>query len=624
MGFATVLALALAGLAVLPWVAHRLRRSPPKERLFAPLRFVPEHTSPSDVPSGVDDRALFAVRVVIVALLALLAAGLRTQGQGLVLREGNGDANVVFVLDDSASMQARSGSSTRLAFAKNELGRLLDDLEGGDRVALVLAGKPARVVRGFSHDLRAVHGAIDAVVASDRPTDLAAAVAAAEALAGDASEGRTTLVVATDGRGGRTGATIETRLPLHVIAAPTERDDNCAVLEARGLVDAVDVTLACEKAAKRRLRWVAGGREVAALDVDLAEGTGVAHLAAAGSGRQGLVELVGGDAIESDDRVEVLDHAPRMRMAVVDSVTGADDEDRTPPALLRALEAVAPDAEVLRVAQIPSDAPLADLDVLAIDNATAWAADTRLALQGAVDDGLSLVVTFGPASTQGALGASFEPFVDGPVQWESGAFAVTLPGSETSASLNGRARFTPAAPSNDATLRFDDHAEFLARVQRGDGRVALLAAPADPHHGDLALRAGFVEFLASVVEEARRVRPRGALKTGDRWPLPSDATVVGPAGAVPLEGHGADTFADLARAGVYRVALRGKERERRVSLDADEVLGKPVELRSVAAPVAAQSVLRDRSTWVALVLAAVLVLEVGLRLRLRGLRNSNP
>ena len=622
MGFATALALALGAFVVLPWVAHRLRRSPPKERFFAPLRFVPESTSPSDVPRGVDDRVLFAVRVFIIVLLALLAAGLRTQGHGLALREHDGDASVVLVLDDSASMRAREGASSRLALAKESLVRVLDDLDGGDRVALVLSGRPARIIRGFAQDIRALRAEIDAVAESDRGTDFAGAFAAAEGLTGDGSHGVTTVVLATDGRGGKGAGVVETRLPMRVEQVPSSVEDNCAVVEARGSSGAVDATFACQEAAHRRVRWVLLDRELAAVDADLSEGTSTVHLAAAGVPPGGVVVLDGSDAIAADDSADVSEGAARMRIAVVDSVIGVDDEDRTPPALLRALEAIAPDAEVLRMAQIPVNAALDEVDVLAVENANAWSADTRMAMESAVDAGLALVVALGPASAQGALGASFEPFVDGPVQWESGDYNVTLPGSELAASLRGRARFMAPRGPSASVLSFADGQPFASESERGDGRVLLLAAPADPHLGDLALRAGFIDLLAGVVEHARRSRPRGALRAGEHMPVTAETRVVGPDGPVPIEHRGGDVFVDLALRGTYRVSVRGKERVRSVSVDPDEVLGRPTEFRSSAAPVASESVLRDRSPWVALVLALALGLEVGLRLRLRGGRSS--
>ena len=104
--------------------------------------------------------------------------------------------------------------------------------------------------------------------------------------------------------------------------------------------------------------------------------------------------------------------------------------------------------------------------------------------------------------------------------------------------------------------------------------------------------------------------------------MTAETRVVGPDGPVPIEHRGGDVFVDLALRGTYRVSVRGKERVRSVSVDPDEVLGRPTEFRSSAAPVASESVLRDRSPWVALVLALALGLEVGLRLRLRGGRSS--
>lgn len=624
MGFATALALALGTFVVLPWLAHRLRRSPPREERFAPLRFVPEFSGPSDVPRGIDDRALFAVRALVVVLLALLAAGPKLRASSLRFHEGEGDATMVLVLDDSGSMRARDGATTRLDEAKRALGRVLDDLDGGDRVALVLAGKPARLVRGFTPDLAAVRAAIQSVEATDRTTDLEGALEQAEALASAESEPQVVVLVASDGEVPGAGRVIETRLPLHRIEVPASRHDNCAVLAASASLGVVRVRVACVAVAHRVLRWRSGDKEIASQSVDLAAGVSEHVLEAPAAKPEGVVELDAGDALRDDDAVSVSVAGARMRVAVLERTAAVDDEARTPPTLLRAYEAVAPDAEVLRLVRIPTDGSLASFDVLAIDDAAPWTADERVEIVRAVEGGLSLWVSFGPASADAPLGASFEPFVEGAVPWEAGTFRAREDDArETRA--RGRARFAMASSLRVETLAtFEDGVPLAVRAAGSEGETTLVAVPADPRFGDVSLRAGFVESVGAVVDHARRVRPHGELRAGDVLRVPRDAVVTGPRGVVPVLREGPNAVVHLDRVGGYRIAAAGREQARYVSRDEAEILGEAATLRSRAASVEPRAVLRDRSPWVVVLLLLALGLEVGLRFRLRPRRGLSP
>ncbi len=622
MGFATALALGLGSFVLLPWLAHRLRRSPPREERFAPLRFVPEASGPSDVPREVNDRALFASRALVVVLLALLAAGPRLRETSLRFHEGEGDAAFVFVLDDSGSMRTREGASSRLEIAKRGLLRVLDDLEGGDRVALVLAGKPARVVRGFTPDLEAMRVAVQSVESGDRATDLEGAIEKAEGLIVSEPDAKPVLVIGTDGEGAGGDRTLATSLPLHRVDVPTERRDDCAVLGATGAVGAVRVRIACQTSTRRVLRWIVTERDVATREVDLPAGASEVLIEAEGAKAEGRVELAAGDGIREDDTAQVALAGARMRVAVLERTATLDDEARTPPMLLRAFEAVAPDAEVQRIVRLPTDGSLSGYDVLAIDDAMAWTADERSEVQRATDAGLSLWIAFGPASSDAPIGASFEPFVEGTIQWEAGPFRVLVDDAHET-SVRGRARFVPAAALRvEPLLAFEDGVP-LALHGSGDGpEISLNAVPADPRFGDVSLRAGFLGSVGSAVDRARRKRPHGELTAGDVLKVPRDATVVGPMGIVPILHEGTGAVVHVERVGSYRVSSSGHDQVRHVTLDEAEVVGAPATFNSRAEAVVAKPVLRDRSPLVVAVLLLALALEFALRFRLRTPRGS--
>ncbi len=87
------------------------------------------------------------------------------------------------VLDDSLSMRARlPGGATRWARALAAARELTDGLAGGDEVAIVLAGAPARVALGSTTNMAAVAEALDGLAPSDRATDLDGAVQLARGL----------------------------------------------------------------------------------------------------------------------------------------------------------------------------------------------------------------------------------------------------------------------------------------------------------------------------------------------------------------------------------------------------------------------------------------------------------
>ncbi len=620
VGFAAALALTLGAFVVLPWIAHRLRRSPPTEVPFAPLRFVPEAAGPSELPSGIDDRLLFAVRALLVLLLSVLAAGPRVRTSALALREGDEDATVVLVLDDSASMRTRDGRTTRLEAAKAELLHVLDELDGGDRAAIVLAGKPARVLRGFSQDLSSVRSAVAEVEPTDRATDLSGAVARAEELVGEGGEARGVAVVATDTLQGGGGA-VETRLRLRSVAIPAARRDDCGVVSASAVAAGVRAKFACEKSGMRDVRWRGGDREVVRRGVELREGVTELVIDVPGASVPGRVELIGGDALPDDDAAEVVAGVGRMRIAVLERTLGVDDEDRTPPALLRALEAAAPDAELVRMARIPTDDSLADLDVLAVDDALPWSADERLAVQSSVDEGLALWLAFGPASTRGSLGSSFEPFVEGAVGWEPGAFDVRFP-DDSSAPVRGRARFVAEAFAGTARVLFSDGVPYLVRGTGRPGMVTLVATPADPRVGDAALRGAFVEAIEVAVDAARRARPHAELHAGEAIRVPAGTEVLGPRGRIRPDPQLGEGFVSLPHAGIYRVRSGSREQVRQVTIDASEIASGTVTLRSSAEPVEARPVLRDRSVWVVAAFVVAGLAEIALRVRLRMRRTS--
>ena len=121
-------------------------------------------------------------------------------------------ANVVLIVDTSASMGTLEGDSTRIAQAQAAARRVIGELPEGGHVTLVAADDSAHVLVSDTDDRAAALAAIDRIVATQVPGDLTDAFALASALA--ARDRDSTVVVVTDAN--------SDRLPHLGIGAPVQ------------------------------------------------------------------------------------------------------------------------------------------------------------------------------------------------------------------------------------------------------------------------------------------------------------------------------------------------------------------------------------------------------------------
>jgi hypothetical protein len=136
--------------------------------------------------------------LVQLALLGLMVAAL---AEPVFSWDVLSARRVVLVLDNSASMNASEGDSTRLTKAKDEARQVIRGLRFRDEMAIVTAGTQARVVCGLTGHLKTLREALDTIEPTDGPTQLAEAVAVARRLAAQTESGGATfrVVVITDG-----------------------------------------------------------------------------------------------------------------------------------------------------------------------------------------------------------------------------------------------------------------------------------------------------------------------------------------------------------------------------------------------------------------------------------------
>ena len=282
MSFLTWAALAIGLLVAAPVLAHLLRRRPPMERKFAATELVPATTAVAQRRTAIEDRALLALRTAAILALAVLGATPLIRCSRLSLaRPSGGSMAVVMVVDDSLSMRAQvdQGTATRFDSAKQAALELLDSLEQGDAVAVVMAGHPARVALAATSNTAAARSVVEQLTVSDRGTDLSGATKLATALLADVQHVDKRVVLLSDmlaqpaaddspsrdrSKGTSTSSTrssspataapqlsvpkgIKLWSPLRELQRPL---DDCAVIRADRSGNRVTVQVACSAAAR--------------------------------------------------------------------------------------------------------------------------------------------------------------------------------------------------------------------------------------------------------------------------------------------------------------------------------------------------------------------------------------
>ena len=136
---------------------------------------------------------LLLVQLLIAAIVVLAAARPFTASQSDLA------ANVVLIVDTSASMATRTDDEDRMALARARATQVVGRLPEGGRVTVVAAADTADVLINETDDHDAALEAIDGITATQLPGDLTDAFALSSALA--ARDSDSTIVVVTDASG---------------------------------------------------------------------------------------------------------------------------------------------------------------------------------------------------------------------------------------------------------------------------------------------------------------------------------------------------------------------------------------------------------------------------------------
>ncbi|MGH2455977.1 MAG: vWA domain-containing protein [Candidatus Limnocylindria bacterium] len=244
---------------------------------------------------------------LLIALLAVLAAA-----RPFVAVTSDLAANVVLIVDTSASMAAQDPEGERMAQARDAARQVVGDLPEGGRITVVAADDSAHVLVSETDDRAAALDAIDGITASQLPGDLTDAFALASALA--ARDSDSTVVVVTDANADR--------LPRVGIGAPvvvervgsTDANQAIAALSAvrRSGGAQVDLFVAVSNPsaveATRRLEVYADGALVDARELTVPAGQRTEALISTIPTAAFVIEarLAGDDALAVDDRAYAL------------------------------------------------------------------------------------------------------------------------------------------------------------------------------------------------------------------------------------------------------------------------------------------------------------------------------
>ena len=172
--------------AAIPLIIHLSRSRRTKKIRFSTTRFLTDQFLQSYRMSRLKELLLLAARMALCALFAMALAQpfVRPDQGGLLISQDR--RTVVLVIDNSASMAYRENDESLFERARRGATEVLDGLQEGDRVALVLAGRrelgPEIPFPEPTPEFGDVRQTLDTLTVSHLGTDLSNAVNRAEQL----------------------------------------------------------------------------------------------------------------------------------------------------------------------------------------------------------------------------------------------------------------------------------------------------------------------------------------------------------------------------------------------------------------------------------------------------------
>lgn len=652
MSFLVAAALAVGLFVLAPLVAHLLRRGRTPERVFPPTALVSRLEAHSKERSRLEDKSLLSLRMAMVVVLALLGATPLVQCSRLSVDRPHGaSVALAIVVDDSHSMRAREpGGESRWTRAREGARQLLRSVREGDAVAIVLAGRPARVALSATTDLGAARAALEELRQTDRASDLDNAIKLARSTLQNLEQPDKKVIVLSD----LAGSALEDPGVVAPLAEELRQPvDDCGLVGARRQEDRLSVTLACSRTAltPRGLRVAAGVAPEAVLSdpssmarasYEPRPGTQTLSFGLTPTAGEFALELTPGDALVENDRVQVSRQSAQLDVAVVTDEGLASVITGGPTVIEQAIRAVRPEVIVRPLGMLPHESrELGRFAALVLNDPPGLGPEARGALADWIEHGGVALGLLGPASSGLLLSATLEPFAERGARWETttealGVDAASLAwlGQEASSldalTRGGRMRLDGAGlPGSVTAATWRDGVPFLLRRTLGAGLVLTAGLPAAVEQSDFALRPGFLALLDHVIGEAEQRRGPGAALVGLSWTFPAGTrvTIEGPEGPLPVRAGGCDDAqvgADCAPgqqvatpelAGAYVVTTNGAAQTRVARLDEHEITDPPGTALGGAQNAASgtDTGTVDASPELALVLLALFAAELALR-----------
>jgi Mg-chelatase subunit ChlD len=650
LSFVFAAALAIAALASLPVLAHLLRRSRAEEQEFPAAHLVPTAQPVARKRRKLEDRALLAARALLILALAFLGATPLVRCSRLTLeRDGGASVALSLVLDDSHSMRTRlPNGKPRWDAALAGARELLDTARSGDAVAIILAGKPARLVMPATTDLEQVKRTLSELVVSDRATDLDAAVKLAEASVLPLPHKDRRVVLLSDLAGRLPEAS---KVPLTApLTELTKSAADCGVVSAARFGRRATLRIACNSssAAKGRVASVVLTEAAAPTPDGAATGKSGEELGQVALEHRGGVQelsvelpvpvgrmnasLSGRDALAENDTAPIAPESGKLGVGVVRDTATTSVVTGGATIIEQALTSLQRDVSVFPHQVLPDQtATLSQHALLVIDDPAGIVAEARTALTEWLKRGRVAIALVGPRAEAAPLGSTFEPFARGALRWQKTSARGADPTSlsilgDASSSLadlepNGRALLAAALPPEGNVLgKWNDGEPFAIAAPVGRGLALTVSLPASLAESDFSLRPGFLALLSHALDEAeRRTGPRRSI-AGETWTFPAAAKVEvrGPGSTLLQTTRSAgadDQTVVVAEAGRYSVDIDGDVTERFVNYAEDEltILPSAQDMQdSVGPSVAVQSNV-DASRELALLCLLLFGAEVGLR-----------
>ena len=479
---------------------------------------------------------------LLLQLIATALAALALAQPAISVGAATGAANMIVLIDDSASMQAATDGPSRMELARNRAREVIGRAPRASRVLLMTAGPRPRVLEPFTIDRTQTYATIADLEASDGAGDLRAALELARTLAPD---DETDVVLITDGAVDRDDQVwVSGAFPNLVIATVGEPEDNAAItsFELRTRTDATAVEVLAAVAnfsAEPRTLPVtirADGELVASRSFDLAANEERLFSATIDRRRGTVYEA----RIESNEDA----------LAVDDSAFAATAGDRpirvqlvTPGNLfLESLLTVYPNVQ-LDVRQAVSQT--SGYDVLILDRVPAPSGlrGGVIAIDTALPDG-PFVSGDRVEVTRGVSGRTDHP-VTQDVRLDLVSVSQAVSGELTE-------RATVLASAGDIPLMY---------AFRRD-RLSLIATTFSLEHSDIALRGSFPVLMHNMLQWLAPVAPAGDAgytPVGQEVSLyvpPGEDVVLIDPDETPLRFVPQTTpflFTDTFRAGIYQV-----------------------------------------------------------------------